>query len=243
MRRTKSWIVAVASVLAFGSFSSSSARVPNEGKAEQDRLQNAGKVMQEILNVPEDIPQDLLDKARCVVVMPSVLKAAFVVGGSYGRGTMVCRSGEDFTGPWGAPAMYALEGGSIGLQIGGEATDFVFLVMNDRGAGSLLHTKVKLGADASAAAGPKGRSAAADTDAYMRAEILSYSRARGVFAGISLDGSTLRPDDRANRKLYGNSANAAKIIKESDVSAPPSAHDLIAALQNSSPQLKRVQTQ
>lgn len=135
--------------------------------------------------------------------------------------------------------MYALEGGSFGLQIGGEATDFVFLVMNDRGASSLLHTKVKLGADASAAAGPKGRSAAADTDAYMRAEILSYSRARGVFAGISLDGSTLRPDDRANRKLYGNSANAAKIINESDVSAPPSAHDLIAALQNSSPQLKR----
>lgn len=237
MRRTKCWI-AVASMLAFGWYSSS-AKVPNEGKAEQDRLQNAGKVMQEILNVPEDIPQDLLDKARCVVVMPSVLKAAFVVGGSYGRGTMVCRSGKDFTGPWGAPAMYALEGGSVGLQIGGEATDFVFLVMNDRGAGSLLHTKVKLGADASAAAGPKGRSAAADTDAYMRAEILSYSRARGVFAGISLDGSTLRPDDRANRKLYGNSANAVKIINESDVSAPPCAHDLIAALQNSSPQLKR----
>jgi len=227
-------------MLAFGWFSSSSsARVPNEGKAEQDRLQNAGKVMQEILNIPEDIPQDLLDKARCVVVMPSVLKAAFVVGGSYGRGTMVCRSGNDFTGPWGAPAMYALEGGSFGLQIGGEATDFVFLVMNDRGASSLLHTKVKLGADASAAAGPKGRSAAADTDAYMRAEILSYSRARGVFAGISLDGSTLRPDDRANRKLYGNYTNAAKIINESDVSAPPSAHDLIAALQNSSPQRKR----
>ena len=239
MRRTKYWI-AVASMLAFGWFSSSSsARVPNEGKAEQDRLQNAGKVMQEILNIPEDIPQDLLDKARCVVVMPSVLKAAFVVGGSYGRGTMVCRSGNDFTGPWGAPAMYALEGGSFGLQIGGEATDFVFLVMNDRGASSLLHTKVKLGADASAAAGPKGRSAAADTDAYMRAEILSYSRARGVFAGISLDGSTLRPDDRANRKLYGNYTNAAKIINESDVSAPPSAHDLIAALQNSSPQRKR----
>lgn len=239
MRRTKCWI-AVASMLAFGWFSSSSsARVPNEGKPEQDRLQNAGKVMQEVLNIPEDIPQDLLDKARCVVVMPSVLKAAFVVGGSYGRGTMVCRSGVDFTGPWGAPAMYALEGGSFGLQIGGEATDFVFLVMNDRGASSLLHTKVKLGADASAAAGPKGRSAAADTDAYMRAEILSYSRARGVFAGISLDGSTLRPDDRANRKLYGSSANAAKIINQSDAGAPPSAHDLIAALQNSSPQLKR----
>ncbi len=171
--------------------------------------------------------------------MPSVLKAAFVVGGSYGRGTMVCRTGKDYTGPWGAPAMYALEGGSVGLQIGGEATDFVFLVMNDRGAGSLLRTKVKLGADASIAAGPKGRSAAAETDAYMRAEILSYSRARGVFAGISLDGSTLRPDEDANRKLYGKATSAAKIILESDVTAPDAAHDLIAALQNSSPQLKR----
>src|SRR5712692_1005084 len=215
------------------------ARNPGDAKTEEDRLQNAGKVMQEILNVPDNIPQDLLDKARCVVVMPSVLKAAFVVGGSYGRGTMICRTGKDFTGPWGAPARYALEGGSIGLQIGGEATDFVFLVMNARGAGRLLHTKVKLGADASIAAGPKGRSAAADTDAYMRAEILSYSRARGVFAGISLEGSTLRPDEDANRKLYGKSMSAAKIILESDVTAPDAAHDLIAALQNSSPQLKR----
>jgi len=195
--------------------------------------------MREILDIPDDIPQDLLDKTRCVVVMPSVLKAAFVVGGSYGRGTMVCRTGKDFTGPWGAPAMYALEGGSIGLQIGGEATDFVFLIMNDRGAGSLLHTKVKLGADASIAAGPVGRSATADTDAYMRAEILSYSRARGVFAGISLAGSTLRPDGDANRNLYGDSRDAEKIINESKVDAPPAAHDLIAALQKSSPQLKQ----
>ncbi len=237
MRYTKCWIVIMAGLLALGPCLS--AKNPSEARAEQDRLQNAGKVMQEILNVPDDIPQDLIDKARCVVVMPSVLKAAFVVGGSYGRGTMVCRTGKDFTGPWGAPAMYALEGGSVGLQIGGEATDFVFLVMNDRGAGSLLRTKVKLGADASVAAGPKGRSAAADTDAYMRAEILSYSRARGVFAGISLEGSTLRPDEDANRKLYGNSTSATKIITESDVSAPSSAHDLIAALQKSSPQLKR----
>src|SRR5438067_13807250 len=190
MRHTKCWIVAVASLLALAPFSS--AKNPSEVKAEKDRLQNSGKVVQEILNVPEDIPQDMIDKARCVVVMPSVLKAAFLVGGSYGRGTMVCRTGKDFTGPWGAPAMYALEGGSFGLQVGGEATDFVFLIMNDRVAGCLLHTKVRLGADASAAAGPKGRSASADTDAYMRAEILSYSRARGAFAGISLDGSTLR---------------------------------------------------
>jgi lipid-binding SYLF domain-containing protein len=237
MRYTKFSIVIVASLLAFGPLSY--AKDPNEAKGEQDRLQNAGKVMQEILNVPDDIPQDLLNKARCVVVMPSVLKAAFVLGGSYGRGTMVCRTGRDFTGPWGAPAMYALEGGSVGLQIGGEATDFVFLVMNDRGASSLLHTKVKLGADVSAAAGPKGRSASADTDAYMRAEILSYSRARGAFAGLSLEGSTLRPDEEANRKLYGNSTSAAKIITESDVNAPSAGHDLIAALQKSSPRLKR----
>jgi lipid-binding SYLF domain-containing protein len=152
---------------------------------------------------------------------------------------MVCRNGKDFSGPWGAPAMYALEGGSVGLQIGGEATDFVFLLMNDRAATSLMHSKVRLGADASAAAGPKGRSASADTDAYMRAEILSYSRARGVFAGISLEGSTLRPDGEANRKLYGKSANAAEIIADSDVNAPSAAHDLIAALQQASPQLKR----
>ena len=237
MRYTKWWIALVPGLLVLAPLLS--ARNPDEAKAERDRLQNAGKVMQEILNVPDDIPQDLIDKARCVVVMPSVLKAAFLVGGSYGRGTMVCRTGKDFAGSWGAPAMYALEGGSIGLQIGGEATDFVLLVMNDRGAGSLLRTKVKLGADASAAAGPKGRSASAETDAYMRAEILSYSRARGAFAGISLDGSTLRPDEDANRKLYGNSTSAAKIITESDVAAPAAAHDLIAALQKSSPQLKR----
>jgi lipid-binding SYLF domain-containing protein len=237
MNYRKCWLVIAAGLLALGPFLS--AKNPSEAKTEQDRLQNAGTVMQEILKVPDDIPQDLIDKARCVVVMPSVLKAAFVVGGSYGRGTMVCRTGKDFSGSWGAPAMYALEGGSIGLQIGGEATDFVFLVLNDRGASSLLRTKVKLGADASIAAGPKGRSAAADTDAYMRAEILSYSRARGVFAGISLDGSTLRPDEDANRKLYGKSTSAAKIILESDVTAPDAARDLISALQNSSPQLKR----
>src|SRR6516162_4672060 len=235
MKYTKCWILLLVSMLAFGPLLF--AKNPNEAKTEQDRLQNSGKVMPEILNVPDNIPQDLIDKARCVVVMPSVLKAAFVVGGSYGRGAMVCRTGQDFTGPWGAPAMYALEGGSIGLQIGGEATDFVFLVMNDRGAGSLLHSKVRLGADVSAAAGPKGRSASADTDAYMRAEILSYSRARGVFAGLSLDGSTLRPDEDANRKLYGNSAKAATIITQSGGSAPSAAHDLISALQQSSPQL------
>jgi lipid-binding SYLF domain-containing protein len=207
-------------------------------KDEVNRLANAGTVVEEILNVPDDIPQDLLDKARCVVVMPSVLKAAFVVGGSYGRGTMVCRTGEHFTGPWGAPAMYALEGGSVGLQIGGEATDFVILVMNDRGASSLLKSKVKLGADAAIAAGPKGRDAQADTDAFMRSEMLSYSRSRGVFAGVSLEGSTLRPDGEANRKLYGKDASASEIITESKFQAPEAAHKLISRLQKASPELK-----
>src|SRR6267154_5977610 len=231
-------LLAAALALIFVSWSAiSSAKDKNEKEA--DRIQNAATVLKEILDIPDNIPQDLLDKARCVIVFPSVVKAAFIVGGSYGRGVMVCRSGKDFSGPWGAPVMMALEGGSVGLQIGGQATDFVILVMNDRGASSLLHSKVKLGGDASIAAGPKGRSAAADTDAFMRAEILSYSRARGVFAGVSLEGSTLRPDEDANRKLYGKSTSAAKIILESDVPAPNAAHDLIAALQNSSPQLKR----
>jgi lipid-binding SYLF domain-containing protein len=207
-------------------------------KDENTRLRNADTVMHEILGVPDNIPRDLLDRTRCVIVVPSALKAAFIVGGSYGRGMMICRTGKDFSGPWGAPAMYALEGGSIGLQIGGEATDFVFLVMNDRGVDSLLHSKVKLGADLSVAAGPVGRSAAADTDAYMRSEILSYSRARGAFAGISLDGSSLRPDNDANRNLYGRSVDARQIIQESEVQAPPEANDLIAELQKASPRLK-----
>jgi SH3 domain-containing YSC84-like protein 1 len=211
------------------------ARSGDTPKDEEDRLVNSGKVMHEILNVPDDIPQDLLDKARCVVVMPSVLKAAFVVGGSYGRGAMVCRTGKDYRGPWGAPSMFALEGGSFGFQIGAEATDFVFLVMDNRGADSLIHSKVKLGADASAAAGPKGRSAEADTDAYMRAEILTYSRARGVFAGVSLEGSTLRPDNDGNKHLYGEKVNAETIITEKSIHAPEAATSLISTLQKASP--------
>jgi lipid-binding SYLF domain-containing protein len=207
-------------------------------KDENNRLQNAGTVIQEILDIPDDIPQDMLDKARCVVVMPSVLKAALIVGGSYGRGAMVCRTGKDFSGPWGAPAMYALEGGSVGFQIGGEATDFVILVMNTRGVDSLLHSKVKLGADASIAAGPKGRTASADTDAFMRAEMLSYSRARGVFAGVSLEGTTLRPDEDANHRLYGKEASAASIITEQKIEAPVAGKALVGRLQKATPQLK-----
>src|SRR6202022_87950 len=217
------------------------AKSPDEGSAkdENNRLRTAGKVLQEILDISDNISQDLLDKARCVVVLPSVVKAAFIVGGSYGRGVMVCRRGKDFSGPWGAPVMMALEGGSVGFQIGGQATDFVILVMNPRGVDSLLHSKIKLGADASIAAGPKGRDAQAATDVTFRAEMLSYSRARGVFAGVSLEGSTVHPDDEANRRLYGRDISAQQIITESRVEAPPAAHELIAVLQKASPHVKQ----
>jgi SH3 domain-containing YSC84-like protein 1 len=205
---------------------------------EEDRLNDAGLAMKEILNTPENIPRELLDKAKCIVVVPSVLKAAFIVGGSYGRGTMVCRSGKDFSGSWGSPAMYALEGASVGFQLGGEATDFVFLIMNERGVDSLLNSKVKLGADASIAAGPVGRAAAADTDAYMRSEILSYSRSRGLFAGISLEGSTLRPDEDGNEALYGRRLSARTIIRGPSPTPPEAARNLISNLDAASPHLK-----
>jgi lipid-binding SYLF domain-containing protein len=231
------WKTAVVGLLALAPLIFAAPRKDEDTK-DMDRLHNAGTVVQEILDVPDDIPQDLLDKAHCVMVIPSVLKAAFIAGGSYGRGAMVCRTGKMMEGPWGAPAMYALEGGSFGFQIGGEATDLVILVMNTRGIDSLLHSKVKLGADASVAAGPKGRTASADTDAYMRAEMLSYSRSRGAFAGISLEGSTLRPDNDANHRIYGNEASAAEIITESKYKAPDAARTLIARLQKASPHEK-----
>lgn len=203
---------------------------------EQQRLQESAQVMREILNVPDNIPKNLLDKAKCVLVFPSVVKAAFGVGGSYGHGAMVCRTGSDFTGPWGPPSMYSLEGGSFGFQIGGQATDLVLLVMNDSGVNSLLRSKVKLGAGASIAAGPKGREAAADTDAYMRAEILSYSRARGAFAGVSLNGATVHPDNNGNQELYGHAISAKRIIEGPNRPAVPSAaSSLDAELQKASP--------
>jgi lipid-binding SYLF domain-containing protein len=202
---------------------------------ETDRLENAGSVMEEILNIPDDIPPDLLDKAECVIVFPSVVKFAIGIGGSYGRGAMVCRSGEHFTGPWGPPSMMALEGGSFGLQLGGQATDFVLLVMNPRGVKSILSSKVKLGADIAAAAGPKGRDAAASTDVTLRAEILSYSRSRGLFAGISLEGSTLRPDNNANEKLYGKKITAEEIVREGKVPVPPAAKKMVSLLNKKSP--------
>jgi SH3 domain-containing YSC84-like protein 1 len=206
-----------------------------QDKKETDRLQNCGTVLKEILDIPDDIPQDLLDKADCVIVYPSVLKAAFVIGGSYGRGAMTCRTGEHFTGPWSAPTMMALEGGSVGFQLGGQATDFVLLVMNGRGAHSILSSKVKLGADASVAAGPKGRNAQAATDVTLRAEVLSYSRARGLFAGISLEGSTVRPDNDANERVYGKKLEAESIVFKGAVAVPPAAQRLVSYLNQKSP--------
>jgi lipid-binding SYLF domain-containing protein len=216
---------------------SSSASAADSEK-DEDRLRNGGTVLKEILDVPDNIPQDLLDKADCVVVFPSVLKAAFIVGGSYGRGAMSCRSGEGFKGSWGAPTMMALEGGSFGFQIGGEATDFVLLVMNERGASGILSSKVKLGADASVAAGPVGRTASAETDATLRADILSYSRARGAFAGISLEGSTIRPDNGANRQIYGDKLPARQIVLSGHVAIPSAAERMISTLESRTPRRK-----
>ena len=206
-----------------------------DDSTEVDRVENSGHVLKEILNIPDNIPQDLLDKAECIIVLPSVKKAAFGVGGSYGRGVMICRSGLSYTGPWGPPALYALEGASIGFQLGGQATDFVLLVMNPAGARSLLKSKVKLGADASAAAGPKGRTAEGATDIVMTAEILSYSRNKGLFAGISLEGSTLRSDGSANEKLYGKQLSARDIIRDGKVKTPACASELVSLLDKKSP--------
>ncbi len=209
-----------------------------DNEKEADRVKEAGQVLKEIINIPDDIPKDLFDKAECVIVLPSVKKLAIGIGGSYGRGVMSCRSGQHWTGPWTAPAMYALEGANIGFQLGGQATDFVILVMNPRGAISLMGSKVKLGADASAAAGPKGRSAEGSTDVVMRAEMLSYSRSRGLFAGVSLEGSTLRPDNRANEKLYGRELTVKQIVREGKVGAPAAAHEMLAELNKYSPKNK-----
>jgi lipid-binding SYLF domain-containing protein len=204
-------------------------------KKETDRLENCGMVVKEVMDIPDNIPEDLINKAECIIVFPSVLKAAFVIGGSYGRGAMICRSGEHFTGPWSAPTMMALEGGSVGFQLGGQATDFVLLVMNPRGAKAILSSKVKLGADASAAAGPKGRTANASTDVTMRAEVLSYSRARGLFAGLSLEGSTVRPDNDANERIYGKKVEAESIVFKGAVAVPPAAQKMVAYLNQKSP--------
>jgi len=230
MKKIVPFILALALLLTFP--------VQANDKKENDRLENCGTVIQEIMDIPDDIPQDLIDKADCIIVYPSVVKAAFIFGGSYGRGAMTCRTGEAYSGPWSAPAMMALEGGSFGFQIGGQATDFVLLVMNGRGAHSLLKSKVKLGADASAAAGPKGRNAEASTDVTLRAEILSYSRARGLFASISLAGSTVRPDNTANLRLYKKDLSAEDIIFKGAVPVPASAQKMISYLNRKTPKYK-----
>jgi SH3 domain-containing YSC84-like protein 1 len=226
MKKTFGFILVL--LLVFPSFAADQTR-------EQKRLEACGQVFKEILDIPDGIPKELLNKAECVIVIPSVLKFAIGVGGDFGRGTITCRTGEHFTGSWSAPALFALEGGNIGFQLGGTATDFVLLVMNPKGAKSILGSKVKLGADASAAAGPKGRTAAADTDIVMRAEVLSYSRARGLFAGISLEGSTLRSDGSANRKMYGHDLSAKEIVRQGKVGVPASARELISLLNKTSP--------
>lgn len=218
-------VVAVTGLSAYG----------QDAQKEADRVKDAGHAMSEIMNVPDNIPQNVIDKAYCVVVLPSVLKAAFIVGGSYGRGVMTCRGGANLDGRWGAPTMMALEGGSFGLQIGGQATDFVLLMMTSRSAHAILNSKVKLGGDASAAAGPVGRNASAETDVTMRAEILSYSRARGLFAGISLSGSTLRADNDGNKALYGKDVTAQDIVFHRAVTPPPAASQLLAVLTKRSP--------
>lgn len=202
---------------------------------DEDRIQSAGQVLKEIMDIPDNIPQSLVDKADCVIVYPTVLKAAFIVGASYGRGVMSCRKGPSFRGPWGAPSMMALEGASVGFQIGGQATDFVILVMNERGAGSILSSKVKLGGDASVAAGPVGRNATAETDVTLRAEMLTYSRARGLFAGVSLAGSTVRPDNDANERIYGKKIPAKDIVLRGAVPPPPSAKLMLEVLSKHSP--------
>lgn len=234
MKRILSLLLATALVGLPALFNSAPAHADDKAK-DEERLRNSGEVITEILNIPDNIPQELLDKANCVIVIPSVIKGAFGIGGSYGRGAMTCRSGDNFRGPWGAPTMMALEGISFGFQLGGQATDFVLLVMNPRGAGAILSSKVKLGADAAAAAGPKGRNAAAATDVTMRAEVLSYSRSRGLFAGISLEGSTLRPDNDANERIYGKKLDAKEIALHGAVPVPSAARVLIGTLNQHSP--------
>jgi lipid-binding SYLF domain-containing protein len=223
----KCLLFAVTLLLALSSFSQ---------KKEDERLQESYNVLKEILGTPDKgIPRDLLNKAECVVVYPSVKKAGFIVGAEYGRGAITCRTGAAFRGPWSAPAMFALEGGSVGFQIGGEATDFVLLIMNEKGAESVMSSKVKLGADASAAAGPVGRTTSAETDVVMKAEILSWSRARGVFGGVSLEGSTMRSDDGANKDLYKQQLSAKEIVREGKVKTPDAGKPLIELLQKTSP--------
>jgi lipid-binding SYLF domain-containing protein len=199
-----------------------------------ERITKAGQALQELVNAENGIPRNLLNKADCVIVLPAVKKGGFIVGGQYGKGVMSCRSGANFSGKWSAPIMMHSSGGSFGLQAGGEETDFVILVMNDDGARTVLKGKAKLGADASVAAGPVGRDAEASTSGNVSAQMLSYSRAKGVFGGVSLSGTTLGPDDGDNEKLYGKKVSGEEIFSGS-VTAPASAASLLSELKKTSP--------
>ena len=229
MSKTFVWMLVLVMVLA------TCARA-NDREKDERRLRECGTVVKEILDVPDNVPQSLLDKADCVVVFPSVREAAFGIGASYGRGAMTCRQDVDFDGPWDAPTMMTLEGLSFGFQLGAQATDLVLLVMNDRGGNAILSSKVKLGADVVATAGPVGRDASAETDVTARAEILSYSRSRGLFAGVSLAGSTVRPDSDANLQIYGQKIPTKEISGKT--TAPPSADQLISTLNAKTPKHK-----
>jgi lipid-binding SYLF domain-containing protein len=198
-----------------------------------ERITASGQVMKELLDSPSGVPISVLNKASCVIVLPSVKKGGFIVGAQYGRGVMTCRKGANFTGPWSAPSMMQSSGGSFGLQAGGQETDFVVLVMNDGGAKAVMNGKAKLGADASVAAGPVGRDAEASTNASMSAQMLSYSRSKGVFAGLSLNGTSLGPDKDANEAIYGKGVTPQQII--SGTKPPAEAAELLAALTAKSP--------
>jgi len=206
-----------------------------ESKSEvAQRLENAAAVLHEIMATPDKgIPEDLLDKANCVVIVPGLKKGAFIVGAQYGKGFVTCRK----TGGWSAPAAVKIEGGSVGLQIGGQETDAILLVMNENGAKRLLSDKFTLGAEGSVAAGPVGRTSTAQTDAKMSAEILSYSRSRGAFAGLALTGATLRPDEDSNAALYGKKLTSQEIV-DGQVKAPSAASKLLAELSRYSPREK-----
>lgn len=201
----------------------------SEQSKEASRLESATFVVNEVMQTPEKgIPQDLLDNAICVGIIPSELRFAFGFGGNYGRGALVCRKGGN--GPWGAPSMFTLYGGSFGLQIGGKATDILFIVMNTGGVRKLLQTGVKLGGDVSVAAGPVGRTAEGATDVQLHAEILSYSRSRGLFAGVSLAGSVMKPDHEANQRLYSKVYEPKAILIDGVAAPPADAKQLDAVL-------------
>jgi lipid-binding SYLF domain-containing protein len=208
------------------------------GEKEKERITQSANVVKDIFNAPDKgIPLSVLDGTKCVIVIPDLKKAAFIIGGDYGRGLMTCRTGNDFKGPWSAPIMMASGGGDIGFQLGVEGTDVVILVLNDDGARSLTKSKVQLGAEASVAAGPVGRTAEASTNAQMKAQMLSYSRSRGVFAGVSVSGMTLRVDGDANKDLYGEKVTPQQILS-GGVTMPEVAKPLVEALKQATEKAK-----